>query len=250
MNRESGAALAEAARASGLGRASAPPSPARQFLRWAIHYFSYHLFLNRRSTRRTRAAGFDLLVLPSVFHPRFFITSEFFASAIGGLDLNGKRVADVGAGTGILALAAARAGAARVTAVDINPNAVKAAEENARANGFGDRVEAIRSDLLSALEPIPQFDVILSSPPSFPGEPWDTADRAWHAGPHYRDITALFEQARDRLLPGGCMYVLFSSDTDLDRMADLIARVGFVPKLIAERSILIESFLLYELRQA
>jgi predicted RNA methylase len=39
---------------------------------------------------------------------------------IGRLDFSGKRVVDVGTGSGILALAAARAGAKNVTAVDIN----------------------------------------------------------------------------------------------------------------------------------
>ena len=57
---------------------------------------------------------------PADGHPCYFITSEFFASFIDRLDLNGKRVADVGMGSGILALAA-RAGAACVTAVDVNP---------------------------------------------------------------------------------------------------------------------------------
>ena len=56
---------------------------------------------------------------------------------------------------------------------------------------------------MSGIAPRPLFDVIISSPPSFPGEPRDLADRAWHAGPEYRDIKALFEQARERLAPGG-----------------------------------------------
>jgi CRP-like cAMP-binding protein len=55
----------------------------------------------------------------------------------------------------------------------------------------------------SALTPRPLFDVILSSPPSFAGEPRDVADRAWHAGPSYRDIAMLFIQARERLASGG-----------------------------------------------
>jgi methylase of polypeptide subunit release factors len=66
-----------------------------------------------------------------VFHPRYFISSECFAEFIGGLDLSGKHVVDIGTGSGILALAAARAGAENVTATDINPNAALTAAENA-----------------------------------------------------------------------------------------------------------------------
>jgi release factor glutamine methyltransferase len=91
------------------------------------------------------------------------------------------------------------------------------------------------------------FDVILSSPPSFAGEPRDLADRAWHAGPDYRDIAMLLIQARERLASGGCMYVLFSSDSDLDLLGSLISRAGFTARLVAKRSILIESLIIYEL---
>ena len=128
-------------------------------------------------------AGFHLTVRPTVFHPRYFLTSKFFSNFLASLDLSGKKVADVGTGSGILALAAARAGATSVVAIDINPNAAESAAQNAYVNGLGGRVMAVGSDLLSALAPRPTFDVILSSPPSFAGEPRDIADRAWHAGP-------------------------------------------------------------------
>ncbi len=155
------------------------------------------------------------------------MTSKFFASFLGSLDLAGKRVADVGTESGIFALAAARAGAANVVAIDINPNAVAAAAENAHANGLGKRVMAVGSDLLSALTPRPLFDVIVSSPPSFAGEPRDVADRAWYAGPNYTDVASLFHEARDRLAPGGCLYVLFSTDSDLEQLGDLISDAVF-----------------------
>jgi methylase of polypeptide subunit release factors len=233
--------------AHGLDRQTVPQSRWRRRLRKAIHFFSYHLVLNRRTTRVTRAAGFRLIVRPTVFHPRRFITSEFFASFIGRLDLSGKRVADVGTGSGILALAAARAGAAHVTAVDVNPKAALTAAENARANGHGDSFVAVCSNLLSALAPVALFDVIISSPPSFPGEPRDIADRAWHAGPNYRDVVPLFDQARERLAPGGRVYFLVSSDSDLDLFSALIVRARFHARLVAERSIFIESLIIYEL---
>ncbi|HEY1796147.1 MAG TPA: 50S ribosomal protein L11 methyltransferase [Stellaceae bacterium] len=229
------------------GRNGLPYSRWRGWLRTAIHFFCYHLILKSRATRRARTAGFRLVVRPTVFHPGCFITSEFFASFIGRLDLTGLRVADVGTGSGILALAAARAGAAQVTAIDINPNAVLTAADNAQANGYGDRVTAVSSNLMSALTPEPQFDVIISSPPSFAGEPRDLADRAWHAGPNYRDITALFDQARERLAPKGRMYLLVSSDTDLALFSRLIAGAGFRMREAARRSILIEALIIYEL---
>ncbi|EJW13732.1 N5-glutamine methyltransferase, HemK family protein [Rhodovulum sp. PH10] len=232
----------------GLGRPRNPQGLGRRFIRSSIHFFSYHLFLKRRDTRFVEAAGFRLAVLPTVFDPRRFLTSEFFAGFLGTLDLSGKTVADVGTGSGILALAAARAGAERVTAIDINPNAARAASENAVANGLGDKVTGLCSDLMAEVPAEPRFDVILSSPPSFPGEPRDVADRAWVAGPGYRDIAPLFEQARARLKPGGRMYVLFSSDSDLHLLGTMIETAGFDARLVGERSIGFEAFVLYELR--
>lgn len=231
-----------------LGRGGTPHGLFRRCLRRLIHFFSYHLILARRRTRITRAGGFRLVVRPTVFHPRYFLSSERFAEFIGHLDLRGKHVADVGTGSGILALAAARAGAENVIAADINPNAALTAAENARANGVGDRVSALCSNLLSALAPRPLFDVILSSPPKHAGKPRDLADRGWHAGPHYCDIAALFDQARARLKPGGRLYVMVSSDSDLELFSALITRAGLQAQLVAERSILIESFLLYSLQ--
>ena len=232
----------------GVAGPAVPQGRLKRALRSTIHFLCYHLVLNRQSTTISHAAGFTLTVPPTVFHPRYFAASEFFAAFIAQLDLAGKQVADIGTGTGILALAAARAGAVRVVAVDINPNAVASAIANARANGFGDLVTAVCSDLLSALPAQPLFDVILSNPPYFPGEPLDLADRAWHAGPHYRDIASLFEQARARLKPGGALYVILSSDSDLDLLGSLMDRAGFRARRAVERSLLVESLIVYELR--
>jgi release factor glutamine methyltransferase len=202
-------------------------------LRATIHFLSYHLILSRPTTRVTRAAGFRLTVRPTVFHPRWFLSSECFAQFIDGLDLRGKRVVDVGTGSGILALAAARAGAQDVIAVDINPNAALTAADNARAHGFT-AVSAVCTNLLSG-------------PPKHAGEPRDLADRGWHAGPKYRDIAALFEQARQRLKPGGRIYVMVSSDSDLDLFGRLIDQAGLSAWLVLEQSIAIESLIIYEL---
>jgi release factor glutamine methyltransferase len=247
MDQITPAELINKSAAGGLDRRGAPQGILRRLMRAFIFLFSYHVVLSRKSIRTVRAAGFRLTVRPTVFHPRFFVSSERFAGFIDGLDLNGKHVIDVGTGTGILALAAARAGAKSVVAADINPNAARNANENARSNGLGGRVTGLCSNLLAALAPRPLFDVILSSPPKHAGEPRDLTDRGWHAGPAYRDVAPLFDQARERLKPGGLLYVMVSSDSDLDLFGKLIDKAGFRAKLAHEYSILIESFIIYEL---
>lgn len=72
----------------------------------------------------------------------------------------GERVLDVGCGSGILGLCALKLGAASVTAVDLKPDAVEAAQRNARLNGMGSRLEARRAPL-SAVEGA--FDVVVAN---------------------------------------------------------------------------------------
>ena len=59
----------------------------------------------------------------------------------------GERVLDIGTGSGILAIAAARLGAREVLAIDIDPAAVKVARENIVLNHVEDRVRAVEGDL-------------------------------------------------------------------------------------------------------
>jgi release factor glutamine methyltransferase len=75
------------------------------------------------------------------------------------------RVVDVGTGTGAIALAlATRLPAATVTAVDVSPDALALAAENAAANGLADRVELLEGDLLAPVAGR-RFDLVVSNPP-------------------------------------------------------------------------------------
>ena len=60
---------------------------------------------------------------------------------------DGISVADLGCGSGILAIAAARLGAGEVVALDIDPQAVTLAQENVLRNGVGDRVQVLEGSL-------------------------------------------------------------------------------------------------------
>ena len=69
----------------------------------------------------------------------------------------GDRVADLGAGSAVLAIAAAKLGARHVVAIEIDHDAIANAEENVRRNGVADRVTVIEGDaaaLLSLVAPV------------------------------------------------------------------------------------------------
>jgi len=103
----------------------------KRIFRKVVHFFSYHFILNRSRLSSTNVSGLVLIVEPTVFHPKIFLTSKFFAEFLQGLDLTGKNAVEIGTGSGILALSAAKAGAASVLALDINPAAVRTAAANA-----------------------------------------------------------------------------------------------------------------------
>ena len=88
----------------------------------------------------------------------------------------GRRVYDLASGSGLCAIAASRAGASRVEAVDVDPFAVAAIALNAKANAC--RVDAMRRDALA--DPPPDADVLLA------GDCWYDAGLAAHALPWLR----------------------------------------------------------------
>jgi ribosomal protein L11 methyltransferase len=69
-------------------------------------------------------------------------------------DLSGRRVIDVGTGSGVLALAAWKLGAIHVTAIDNDPDALENARDNVQRNGGGNAIAIRESDLsIASLEP-------------------------------------------------------------------------------------------------
>jgi predicted nicotinamide N-methyase len=108
----------------------------------------------------------------------------------------GRRVLDLASGSGLCGIAAMTAGAERVTAVDIDPMAVAAAELNAKANRC--RLTVVERDLLD--EPPPDIDVILA------GDCWyetGMADRVsgWLRGAAGEGIDVVIGDPRRTYLP-------------------------------------------------
>ncbi len=95
------------------------------------------------------------LAFGSGTHPTTALCLEW----LDGLDLTGKRVIDFGCGSGILAVAALKLGAASAIAIDNDPQALLATRENAVRNGVADRL-VVQSDI--AAHP-PACDVLLAN---------------------------------------------------------------------------------------
>ena len=74
-------------------------------------------------------------------------TTSLCLEALDQLVRGGERVLDIGTGSGILAIAALKLGAARAEGVDIDPVAVRTAGENAALNGVADRLTVLVGDL-------------------------------------------------------------------------------------------------------
>ena len=114
----------------------------------AMHWH-YRLFRSRDADQAVleRVCGMPLLVMPGVLNPRLMRTGQFFASQLTGALLpRDAEVLDMGTGSGVCAIAAARH-VRRVIAVDINQTAVHCARLNVLLNQADGKIEVQIGDL-------------------------------------------------------------------------------------------------------
>jgi ribosomal protein L11 methyltransferase len=88
-------------------------------------------------------------------------STQLCLMALEDLIRPGQRVLDLGCGSGILAIAAARLGATNVLALDTDPIAVRVAHENVAANSVRDRVHVERGSMESQLHAPRRFDLVI-----------------------------------------------------------------------------------------
>jgi len=214
-------------------------------LRSLYHMLLYSCLYRFRLHRRvvTHVSGFELLIKPTVIHPGIFKSGELFARFLSRSDLRGLQVLDMGTGSGILALAAARQGA-HVTAVDINLEAVQCAVENARRNGFAGSINIFEGDLFVPLTG-QTYDMIVFNPPYLSGARDSRYSVALHAG---EDLAVIqrFASVADRFLNrDGSLLMISSTDSPLDRFLEIFRERGYSHELLERIKIPFEEFLIF-----
>src|SRR5579872_3866771 len=179
--------------------------------------------------------GMDLIVSPAVLIPRpeteHVVEAVLKHVAQKLLPASPLRIADVGTGSGCIALALARElPRAELHAVDISAAALEVARANAARHQLESRIQFHQGDLLAGFDNN-SFDVIVSNPPYVGESEEDTVQlevrkfeprQAVFAGPAGTEvIERLIPQAHAALKPGGWL-IMEISGTIADKVATLL----------------------------
>jgi len=202
-----------------------PPIPLRAGVHPIVRFLSLFYLVPRREwlkrklgrTRIERIRNLELIVPAGVFGPVTFRTGAYFSEFIADSEScdperfgpGPTRALDSTTGTGAQALMLAARGF-EVTAVDRNPEAVRAARSNAWLNGLETSVEVLEGDLF---EPVAgrKFDLVVCSPPLFRGEPRNGFEMSWKS-PDF--IERFAGGVAGVLSDRGRALVLFTTDGD------------------------------------
>ena len=174
----------------------------------AFEFYYWYCGVLNRLLPQVVLDGTPLTVYPNVYKP---LENEH---RLGDYCEPGTRVLDVGCGSGVATVFAARH-AREVVAVDISPSAVANTERNCRDLGL-DNVQVLQSDMFQAVEG--RFDVIIAHPPYFD---LDIAGEERQYGTSVCFVDELFANAARSLTKGGKLVVLFptSHRERLERLA-------------------------------
>jgi len=206
------------------------PRPLQRAI-WRAWLRLRHQLIGRRYRRLVleRVDGVPLVILPDVFNPVLLRSGAFLARnlpapvPLGAPDSMRPRALDMGTGSGIGAIFAARLGY-QVVGVDLNPEAVRCARINVLLNDLEARVKIHSGDLFAPVAG-QCFDLVAFNPPFFRGLPSDRLAQAWRAP----DVIERFAAGLGQVLrPGGEARIVLSTDGEWRAMLDALASFGLV----------------------
>lgn len=211
----------------------------RSLYRAALGAYVQIFVRNLDALRVEQVRGLAIIVLPGVFNGVLLRTGAFLAAALDETNIKrGARVLDLGTGSGIGALFAARLGAS-VVATDINPEAVRCAQINALAHHVEVRITTRVGDLFAPVKD-ERFDVILFNPPYYRGPPLDLADTAWRSQDTF---DRFLHELAGHLTPNGKALIVLSTDGDIE--GALMEAKGLGVQVLRRRDFINETLTVY-----
>ena len=164
-----------------------------------------------------------LQIPPQVFHPGFFFSTRFLLQYIASLSLQGQRFLELGAGSGLISIHAAKNGAI-VTATDINPVAIEFLKKNSRRNDV--ELMIIQSDMFRYI-PVQTFDIIAINPPYYKKQPLTEKDHAWYCGKNGEYFQELFSELEEYIHKNSLVLMVLSEECDIDMISKIAADRNF-----------------------
>jgi release factor glutamine methyltransferase len=183
------------------------------------------------ATRMYTYKGIRLVIPPAVFHPGFFFSTRLLLRYIAKLPLKDKTFLELGAGSGLIAMYAAREGA-QVTASDINQVAIHSLEMNSRSNRIS--LTVIHSDLFTGI-PLQRFDIIAINPPYYKKQPKTPAEYAWYCGEQGEYFQQLFSSLQWYMHSQSMVLMVLSDGCDLEMIKEMAAEHGFRLNCVFEK---------------
>ena len=159
--------------------------------------------------------------------------SDLLGRAVLSEVRDGDRVLDMGTGCGVNAILAASA-SSDVLGVDINPDAVAAAQANAGRNGVADRTTFFLSDVFSTISG--RFDLIIFDPPFRWFRPRDLLE-ASIADEDYGALTRFFKEVPEHMESVARVLLSFGTTGDIGYVSELIEGAGMGRETLAEREL-------------
>lgn len=137
--------------------------------------------------------GYEFTTFPGVFCPFVAPSGKLTLCFPGITDFRGRRILDIGCGSGILACVAALGGASSVVAVDINPLAIENTLYNAKKMKVSSKVDCRLGDVFGPIRKDEEFDIIFANLPFTNGEVADALDAAFY-DPQLRSLNQYIEE--------------------------------------------------------
>ena len=196
-------------------------------------------------TRTYSYKGVTLEIPPEVFHPGFFFSTKLLLRYIAKEHLNKKTFLELGAGSGLLSIYAARKGAF-VVATDINPIAIECIKTNAQANWV--EIETIHSDLFDHIRR-QSFDFILINPPYYKKKPSSVSEYAWYCGENGEYFQKLFKTLKDYIHKSSKVLMVLCDGCDLQMIKNLAAENSFAMQFVYTSDTLIERSYIFKIQR-